>query len=291
VHEINSVRTAFMFQRVAVLGVGLIGGSVAAALKKRGLAQEVVGYSPYDGEQALRLGLLDRLADHAQLAVEGADLVVVAVPPTEVAEVIVRAMPGMSHDAIVTDVSSVKAQVVPQIADAMGARFDRYVSSHPIAGAEHSGPASANADLFENKKVVLNLPANADALERITRMWQALGAQVCHMSVEQHDATYAAVSHLPHMVAFALCLGLSGRQDAADLLANGGAGLRDTSRVGGSSAALWADILLSNRQALGACSAEFTQAWDAIVQAIESDDKARLIDLLDRAAAWRRAMK
>ncbi len=288
-HETNSLRP--MFQRVAVLGVGLIGGSFAAALKKRGLVEEVVGYSPFDGEEAFRLGLIDRLAAHAQLAVQEADLVLVAVPPTEVANVIAQALPSLSVHAIVTDVSSVKAQVVPLVASIMGARFHQYVSSHPIAGAEHSGPASANADLFEKKKVVLNPASNQAALESVARMWQALGAEVCHMSVEQHDATYAAVSHLPHLVAFALCLGLSKREDAADLLANGGAGLRDTSRVGGSSASLWADILLSNRQAVSSCSAEFSQAYQALVQAVESNDKPRLLALIEQAGAWRRAMK
>jgi prephenate dehydrogenase len=290
VHEIE-VPSVPLFEQVAILGVGLIGGSVAAAILKRGIAQRIVGYSPFDGEEAFRLGLLTSLAAHAQQAVEGADLVVVAVPPTCVSSVIAQALPGLRPDAIVTDVSSVKAQVVPQIARVMGEQFSQYVSSHPIAGAEHSGPAAANADLFERKRIVLNPGSNLQATQKITRFWQALGGEVCEMSIERHDAVYGAVSHLPHMVAFALCLGLSARTDATELITHGGAGLRDTSRVGGSSASLWADILLANRDALSGASAQFTQAWEGLEAAINANDKDKLLALLEQASAWRRAMR
>jgi cyclohexadieny/prephenate dehydrogenase / 3-phosphoshikimate 1-carboxyvinyltransferase len=284
-------KPALLFERVAILGVGLIGGSIAAAILKRGLAKSVVGYSPFDGEEAFRLGLLTNLAAHAEQAVEGADLVVVAVPPTAVANVIAQAMPSLGRHAIVTDVSSVKAQVVPQIARVMGERFSQYVSSHPIAGAEHSGPAAANAELFERKRIVLNPGSNAQTIEKIKSFWQALGGEVCEMTIAQHDEVYAAVSHLPHLVAFALCLGLSAREDARELIAHGGAGLRDTSRVGGSSASLWADILLSNRHALASTSAEFSTAWESINAAVSSNDKTKLLALLEQASAWRRAMR
>jgi prephenate dehydrogenase len=278
-----------MFNRVAILGVGLIGGSVAAAVKRFGVAREVIGYSPFDGQEAFRLGLIDGLAVDANQAVNSADLVVVATPPSEVAAMIGKVLPVLSNNAVVTDVSSVKGPVVRAVREVMGTRFEQFVSSHPIAGAETSGPSAARADLFERAQVVIN-PGEPKATLLVTSFWERLGARVTQMQVQEHDEIYAAVSHLPHAVAFALCLGMSRHPLAEKLGSYGAGGLRDTSRVGASSASLWTNILLENAAALAPLLESQARALQEVSEAIASGDETGLRRLIERGGAWRRAL-
>lgn len=278
--------------RVAIVGVGLIGGSVAAGLKKRGLAQRVVGHSPADQHKALALELVDEVEPRLEDAVAAADLVVLAAPVSEIC----RLMPALARclpaDAVLTDTGSTKRSIVEAARQGLGAYLPRFVPAHPIAGSERSGPAAAQADLFDGARVILSpLPeTDAGALERTDAFWTGLGARTVTMPPEAHDRLLAAVSHLPHVVAFALAHGLAGRDDGEDALRLAGGGLRDTSRIAASSPALWADILLDNRDAVAEAVAHYETAWAAFTEAMQAGDRETLTRLIDEASAWRRRM-
>ena len=279
--------------RAAILGVGLIGGSVAAGLRARGLAGEVVGYSPgEDARRAQELGLLDRAAASVAEAVDGADLVVLAAPIPALPGLLAQIRGRLSPEAVVTDCSSTKRSAIEAARSALGDAFPRFVAGHPIAGGERHGPDAARADLFDGCLAVLCphpevLPV---ALERVEALWAGLGARLARMEPAAHDELFAEVSHWPHAVAFALCAAIEAgpRADAARRFA--GAGLRDTTRIGASSASLWADILIDNRDAVLECAGAFDRELRAIAEALEAGDRQALAERFERAARWRRSL-
>ncbi|HEX8956157.1 MAG TPA: prephenate dehydrogenase/arogenate dehydrogenase family protein [Burkholderiaceae bacterium] len=243
-----------MFNKVAIFGVGLIGGSFALSLKKAGMAGEIVGMdrSSASLERARELGIIDRAAESAADAVHGADLVLLAAPVAQTGAVLASIAPHLQPGVIVTDCGSTKADVVAAARLALGNRIGQFVPGHPIAGRETNGPAAAIDHLYRGKKVVLApLPENRkEDIERVAAAWTACGAIIHQLSAEQHDLVFAAVSHLPHLLAYALVDDIANKPHAELLFQYAASGFRDFTRIAGSSPEMWRDISLANRAAL-----------------------------------------
>ncbi|MEN3111781.1 prephenate dehydrogenase [Uliginosibacterium paludis] len=243
-----------MFERVVICGVGLIGGSFSLALKKAGLAGTVVGVGrhPETLQTAMSLGLIDEIAADWSAALAGASLVLLAMPVGQMASVMAAMAPHLGPDTLVTDAGSTKADVFEAVYTHLNHRLQNVVPAHPIAGAEKSGPAAAFAGLFSGKRVVVTpLPENSDeSVRRVEEAWAACGAIVGRMSSMDHDRVFAAVSHLPHLLAFGLVHDIQGRDNAEQLFSFAASGFRDFTRIAGSHPEMWRDICLSNRQAL-----------------------------------------
>jgi prephenate dehydrogenase len=242
------------FGRVAVLGVGLIGGSFALALKAAGACASVVGVgrNPDNMRIAKERGIVDSVESDAAVAVRGADLVLVAAPVAQFSELFARIVPGLGPSALVMDAGSTKQDVVAAARLAMGGRIAQFVPAHPIAGAEHSGAAAAKADLYQGKRVVLAPMAENSAalIERAAAAWEACGARISRMSAAEHDAVFAAVSHLPHVLAFALVHEVAQRTNSGQLFGYAAGGFRDFTRIASSHPEMWRDICVANREAL-----------------------------------------
>ena len=239
---------------LAVVGVGLIGGSAALALRRAGIVARVVGFDRDRAalEKAAELGVIDTTADSTSEAVKDADIVLIAVPVRSVGPVLHDASLALRPDAIVTDVGSTKAEVVRLAREELRERFARFVPGHPIAGRETSGVESALPDLFRGARVVLTPEEETapDAVEAVQGAWEAVGARVSTMDAQAHDRIFAAVSHLPHLLSFALVSELASRDDVGDLLGFAAGGFRDFTRIAASSPAMWRDIAVQNREAL-----------------------------------------
>lgn len=239
--------------KVIVCGVGLIGGSFALALKTTGTAGEIVGFgrtrSPL--EDAVRLGVIDRIgADWSEAA--DADLVLLGMPVGQMEPVMRALAPHLGARTVVTDGGSTKSDVVAAARMAFGERISQFVPGHPIAGAEKSGVAAATADLYRGRRVVLTpLPENAaDSVARVRAAWQACGANASELTPAVHDSVFAAVSHLPHILAYALVHELAGRENSDVLFGFAAGGFRDFTRIASSHPEMWRDICLANRVAL-----------------------------------------
>lgn len=276
-----------MINRLAVIGVGLIGGSLALALKSKGAVNEVIGYSRNHEarQQALSLGIIDRAADSIAEAVADADVVFVAVPMGAMATVFSEMSEHIRSEAIITDGGSAKAQVVTAAREALGDKFKQFVPGHPIAGTEKSGPAAAFATLYENHRIVLTPVSDTDAAAtaKIKMMWKLTGAEVFEMDVEHHDTVLAATSHLPHVLAFNLVGMLAQRDDCDEVLRYAAGGFRDFSRIASSDAVMWRDICLGNKQAILDLLDEFHQGINKIEQAIKEADGDYLVEVFARA--------
>ena len=245
-----------MFDRVVVCGVGLIGGSFALALKQAGQVRTVVGVGRRREtlETALSLGVIDELSTDWAVALKGADLLLLAMPVGQMAAVMAAAAPHLEPQTLVTDAGSTKSDVFEALYTYCGHRLNVAVPAHPIAGAEKSGPTAAQADLFVGKRVVLTpLPENQpEAVARVRQAWESCGASVSEMSPQDHDRVFAAVSHLPHLLAFGLVHELQGRGNAEQLFSFAASGFRDFTRIAGSHPEMWRDICVANRHALQA---------------------------------------
>lgn len=280
-------------RRAAVIGCGLIGGSIAGALRSRGLAAQVVGFDiGADATSAQALGLTDLTAASLVEAVHGADLVVLAVPVPAMGRLLAAIRDHLADDALLIDCASTKRSTIEAARAAGGAALARFVACHPIAGGEGRGAGAASASLFEGRLAVLcpNEETDPALADRAHALWQALGARVARMDPETHDQLFAEVSHWPHAVAFALCGAIAAGPHAAPALQFAGAGLRDTTRIGASSADLWADILLDNREAVLACAEAFSRELAALTDALRGADRARLLERLEAASHWRRQL-
>ncbi len=239
---------------IAVIGVGLIGGSFAAAMRRAGAAARVVGVDR-DGaalERAAALGIIDTAAESASEAAAGADLVFVSVPVRAIGPVLHDVALGLGPATVVTDAGSTKADVVRTAAHELRDRVARFVPGHPIAGRESSGVESATPDLFRGARVVLTPEAGTlpEAVDLVRACWEACGARVSAMPAAAHDRIFASVSHLPHLLAFALVSEIVSRPDSAELLGFAAGGFRDFTRIAASSPEMWRDIALANREAL-----------------------------------------
>jgi len=243
-----------LFSRVVLVGVGLIGGSFALALKAAGVVGQVVGLdrSPDHLEQARALGLIDQIATSSAAALRHCDLVVLATPVAQTATVLRSLLPDLEARTLITDTGSTKSDVIAAARAALGPAVARFVPGHPVSGGELHGPAAARVDLFQDRNVVLTpLAENAPAdVARVAAAWAACGARVSEMSAAQHDGVLASVSHLPHMLAYALVAQIAKAPDGDLRFRFGGGGFRDFSRIAASSPEMWRDIALSNRPAL-----------------------------------------
>ncbi|HZX27757.1 MAG TPA: prephenate dehydrogenase/arogenate dehydrogenase family protein [Telluria sp.] len=242
-----------MFDKVVVVGVGLIGGSFALALRRAGFAKRIVGVGRDAAtvERARALGIVDA-GEPMETAIPGADLVLLAAPVAQTGKILAAMLPYLDERTIVTDAGSTKADVVAAARAALGSRVRQFVPGHPIAGREKNGPEAALADLYRGKKFVLTaLPENpAEALEKVANAWQACGAVVHRLTPEDHDKVFAAVSHLPHLLAYALVDDIANKPHANLLFQFAASGFRDFTRIAGSSPEMWRDITLANRTAL-----------------------------------------
>ncbi len=275
--------SAARFERMAVLGLGLLGGSVAAAARERGLAKEVVGAGRRRAplERALELGHVDRIADPAE-AVVGADLVVLGTPVGAMPKLVAQVAAGLEPGCLMTDVGSVKSSVVETLPGLLPAGVE-FVGSHPMAGSHLRGPEHARADLFEGASCVVTPGADTSdaATERIEGFWRALGARVMRRTAALHDEEVAWVSHLPHLVAFAFAAALDSAPSHAGELAGGG--FRDFTRIAQSDAELWGEILHLNGKALSGPLESFSRSLAELAEALDEGDEESLERMLNRA--------
>ena len=276
-------------EKLAIVGTGLIGGSFALALKQAGAVGEVlgVGRNPARLTVARELGLIDRAVDWAEAG--RADCILLAMPVGETEAVLKNLAPHLKSGAIVTDAGSTKSDVVEAARTALGTRFADFVPGHPIAGSEQSGPGAARADLYQGKRVVLTPQAEtrAGAIATVRALWEAVGAQVETLDAAQHDRIFAAVSHLPHLAAFALVDDLAQRADGDTFFRFAASGFRDFTRIAGSSPEMWRDIALANRAAVVAELDAYLDALQILRQAVDAEDGDTLLKIFSRARAAR----
>lgn len=243
-----------MFKKIAIFGVGLIGGSFALALKKAGAVEQIVGVGRHltTLQRARELGIIDQIAGDVADAVSGADLILIAAPVAQTGAILASIAPHLQTGTIVTDAGSTKSDVALAARAALGDKISQFVPGHPIAGREQNGPEAALAELYVGKKVVLApLPENSAAdVARVAAAWQQCGALIHQLSAQQHDAVFAAVSHLPHVLAYALVDDIANKPHAASLFQYAASGFRDFTRIAGSSPEMWRDISLANQSAL-----------------------------------------
>ena len=284
-----------MFEQLGLIGCGLMGGSFALALKRAGLVRRVVGYSksPSTTERARQLGVIDVEAPSALQAVSGADLVLLAVPvaATETTFKSIRHL--LTPEMLVVDVGSTKRDVVDAARRALKGVVGNFVPCHPITGREVAGVENADAELYKGKPVILT-PIERTLTRKIDQaiaLWRALGCRVASMSPESHDAAFAAVSHLPHLIAFALMNGITGQPQGAEYLSLAGPGFRDFSRIAASDPQVWRDVLIANREELAAQVQHFQQALAQFEQRIAAGQTDALEQLITQAshtrATWR----
>lgn len=284
-----------VFERVAIVGVGLIGGSLGLALRERKLAGEVVGYgrSAANLETAVARGCVDRVTASLEDAAKDASLVVLAAPVGRCAELARTLRERAPADAVLTDVGSVKGRLVPALERAW-VDASRVVGGHPLAGSEAAGAGAARGDLFRDRRCILTPTAStgADPLERVTAMWRGVEARVELLDADLHDEILARVSHLPHLVAYALVEAVaSARTGGRAPLPYAAGGFRDTTRIAASRGELWRDILLANAPAVRAGLSELRVALDRLDALLAADDGPGLEAALDAAADVRRQLE
>ncbi|TDI65863.1 MAG: prephenate/arogenate dehydrogenase family protein [Alphaproteobacteria bacterium] len=288
-------RKKVYFERVALIGLGLIGSSLARAIKRHGLAGEIVGHarSQETRELALGLGFIDRAADSAAAAVKGADLVVIAVPVGVTGAIAQEISPALDPGAIVTDVGSVKGAVVdavaPHIPDGV-----HFVPAHPVAGTEESGPEAGFAELFEGRWCILTPPPGTDeaAVARVEALWRAVGSKVDSMDPRHHDMVLAITSHLPHLIAYTI-VGTATDLEThlqREVIKFAAGGFRDFTRIAASDPVMWRDVFLANKDAVLEMLGRFDEDLTALQRAIRYGDGAALEEIFKRTRAIRRSI-
>jgi prephenate dehydrogenase len=284
-----------MFAQLGLIGCGLMGGSFALAVKRAGLVKRVVGYSksPTTTEKARQLGVIDAEAPSALMAVSGSDLVLIAVP-VEATEATLKAIKHLiTPTTLVMDVGSTKRNVVDASRRVLKDQVGCFVAAHPIAGKEFSGIEYADPELYAGKQVILTpIERTYTAqLQKAQKIWEALGCHVQQMSPEAHDAAYAAVSHLPHLIGFALMNAIASQDSGKEFLQLAGPGFRDFTRIAASDPKIWRDILIANKHQVMEQSRMFQRALQAMEQMIHSEDGDGLEQMIDQAsqtrAQWR----
>ncbi len=270
-----------MIRRLCIIGVGLIGGSLARALRRRADCPEIVGASRNGAhlQKALELGVIDRFETDLGKAVAGADLVVVCVPLGAMEKVFAQIKDHLAPDAVLTDAGSAKACVVEAARRAFGAVPSCLVPGHPIAGTEQSGVEASFAELYEGRRVILTPLVETDtmATARVREVWEAAGATVSEMSVEHHDTVLAATSHLPHVLAFTLVDSLARLGDHDEIFAYAAGGFRDFTRIASSDPVMWRDICLANGEAIVAMLDRFATDLESMKTAIRAGDGETLL--------------
>jgi prephenate dehydrogenase len=280
-----------MFNQLGVIGCGLMGGSFALALKRAGLVKRVIGYSksPSTTEKAKQLGVIDQAAESALLAVSGSDIVLIAVPVAATESTFKAIRHLVEPGVLFMDVGSTKRDVVDAARRVLKERIPSFVPAHPIAGKEVAGISHADAALYNGRQVILTpLPQTSPELvQKATDCWAAIGSQVLRMTPENHDSAFAAVSHLPHMLAFAYFNSVARQPAGRDFLSLAGPGFRDFTRIAASDPAVWRDILMSNREEILKQSQRFRHTLDAMEHVIKTGNAEALEDLIRKAAESR----
>jgi prephenate dehydrogenase len=273
--------------RLAVIGVGLIGGSFALALKKAGKVSHVVGAGRNRAnlDLARERGILDSIAPDAGSAARDADVVLVAAPVAQFAAIFAALAPALKREAIVSDAGSTKRDVVAAARAALGAKIGQFVPAHPVAGAEKSGAAAASADLFRARRVVLTpLEENSPAtVAKVQALWEACGARITRLEPDEHDAVLAAVSHLPHLLAYALVHDIARRDNAEQLFSYAAGGFRDFTRIASSHPEMWRDICIANRDRLLAELGRYQDKLGGVGRLLQAGDAAGLEKLFAEA--------
>jgi len=282
-----------MIERLCVIGVGLIGGSLARALREANYVKEITGASrnPEHLQKALELGVIDRYETDLSSVVQGADMVFVSVPLGAMGAVFASIKDSLGIDAVVTDAGSAKASVVDAVKAASGETPAWFVPGHPIAGTEQSGVEASFPDLYKGRRVILTPTAetSAAAVHRVRAMWEAAGAVVNEMPVDHHDEVLAATSHLPHMLAFALVESLARMSEQREIFEYAAGGFRDFTRIASSDPVMWRDICIANRDALLAMLKTFRGDLDDLAAAIEDRDESKILSIFQHAKAARDA--
>ena len=287
--------------KLLIFGVGLIGGSVALALKKAHFVSHIVGVgrNQLGLEKALQIGVIDSICDMQEANVHNnsslvktiadADMILIAAPVAQTKSILQSIQPHLQLQTVITDAGSTKCDVLACAREILGAQFKQFVGGHPIAGAEKSGVAAATANLFIGKNVVLTPTAetNKHALDSVMQLWQACGANVSEMTAENHDAIFAAVSHLPHLLAFALVDEIAKRPNAKELFSFAASGFRDFTRIAGSHPEMWRDISLANKTALLSELSAYQLELNILKILLENEDGQGLQALFERASVAR----
>lgn len=284
-----------IYERVALIGLGLIAGSMALAMRRRGLAGEVTGYAHTQAtrDTARRIGLVDRVCDSAAEAVAGADLVVLCVPVGVMGDVAADIAPHLAPGCTLSDVGSTKRAVI----EAVGPHVPKgvqFIPAHPLAGTEHSGPESGFATLFDNRWCLLvpGEDTDPDALARLRALWEGMGASVDTMEAEHHDLVLAVTSHAPHLIAYTM-VGVADdlrRVTDSEVIKYSAAGFRDFTRIAASDPTMWRDVFLTNKEATLEILGRFTEELFALQRAIRTGDGAHLFDYFTRTRAIRRGI-
>ena len=273
--------------KICIIGTGLIGGSLALALKQNGFTGTITGAGRTEKTlvDARELGVIDDYDTDMQKAVADADIVFISVPLGAIKSVLTAIKPGLKTDAIVTDGGSAKQSVIDDVRDVLGENFARYVPGHPIAGTENSGVRAAFAELYRDKRVILTPQTFTDAraFGEVTAMWQMAGANVTTMSAEHHDMVLAGTSHLPHMLAFGLVDCLNNLEEVDEIFQYAAGGFRDFTRIASSDPVMWRDICLHNSQQIIEMIKRYQQELDGIRDALQQADGERLKQIFERA--------
>ncbi len=273
--------------RLVILGVGLIGGSLAQALRRADMCNRIVGYGRNEANlnKAIELGVIDEYFLSAKDAVQDADVIVLATPLATNRALFQEIAPVLKRDAVITDVGSAKACVIEDARASMGEHFSRFVPGHPIAGKEKSGVEAASADLFEKHVVILTplQETSVHAIAQVTELWEATCAEVITLKVEHHDEVLAATSHLPHMLAYALVDCLAKMQERDEIFRFAAGGFIDFTRIASSNPQMWHDICFSNRKSLLSVLDKFDNHINEIRMAIESDNSEKILQIFSSA--------
>ena len=280
-----------MFEQLGLVGCGLMGGSFALALKRAGLVKRVVGFSPSQTTtaRALKMGVIDQIATSASNAATGSDLILIAVPVSATEASFQAIAQELSSNCLVMDVGSTKSDVLAAAKTALGNKLAQFVPAHPIAGKEVAGVEHADADLYTGCQVILTPTDLTDLtdktkLQQATSVWQALGCKIRHMTAADHDAAFAAVSHLPHLLAFAFMNGISSQKQRSEFLDLAGPGFRDFTRIAAGDPKVWRDIFLANSAEVLAQSQNFRSSLEALERAVLAGDSAAIEELISQAS-------
>jgi prephenate dehydrogenase len=279
------------FEKVALIGCGLMGGSFALAARQAGWAHHIVGYSASEAsrQKALNMGVIDATADSIALAVQGADLVLLAVPVKATAACFEAMAPALHANALLMDVGSTKSDIVAAALSTLGDKLHCFVPVHPIAGKEVAGVEHSDADLYKDRALIITPMSSSGAMQvqLAQQIWTSLGSYITELTPASHDAAFAAVSHLPHVLSYAIIRGIFQQHNGADLIALGGPGFRDFSRIAASDPVVWRDILTTNRAQVLHQIAHFKEALNDFEKAIDQSDPQGLEDMIRQASDLR----
>lgn len=276
-----------MTQKLCIIGVGLIGGSLCRAVRAKGMYQEIIGCgrSVENLERAVELGIIDRFEQDVSKAVDGCSMVVVAVPLGAIRSVLEQMTGHLASGAVITDVGSAKQCVIEDAKSSLGDAYPNFVPGHPIAGTEKSGAEASFAELFRERRVILTPTSetNMEAIERVREMWESTGAEITNMDPVHHDEVLAATSHLPHMLAYTLVDTLAAMSERDEIFQYAAGGFRDFTRIASSDPAMWRDICIANRDAIMKVLDQYQSDLATLSQTILNRDENALFELFSRA--------